>query len=245
MAVSQLDFSIALALGLAPALAVLYWSIRRYDIPFTQYRLFDDRRLFGGFAVGLIFGAVASFVEGLPFAGFSGTVAALAAYFLFEESFKVVWLNRRTYRGRFDTTFYGVSVGVGIASTLAVGSVLTNAGAPSFETLGNLFLLALFSVSWSLVHADTGVLIGFGASRGETLRPFLKALLVRGVHGALLLAFLLGVDEPWSFLAVATSIVFAAILYHYVYTILLPSTLPDDVRRDMQREKRRARRAKA
>lgn len=245
MAVSQLDFSVALILGLAPALALLFWSIRRYDVPFTRYRLFDDRRLFGGFAVGMIFGAVASFVEVLRLAGFSGTVVALAAYFLFEESFKMVWLNRRAYRGRFDTTFYGVSVGVGIASTLAVASVLTNAGSSSLYTAGNLLLLALFSVSWSLVHGDTGVLIGFGSSRGETLRPFLKALLVRYVHGALLLAFFLGAEVPWSLLAAATSIAFAAIVYHYVYSTLLPGTLPDDIRREMEREKRRARKVKA
>jgi len=247
MAVSQLDFSIALALGLGPALAVLYWSIRRYDIPFTRYRLFDDRRLFGGFAVGLIFGALAAFVEVNAPSGLAGTVAALAAFFLFEESFKTVWLNRRAYRGRFDTTFYGVAVGAGVAGTLAVASAVSSVAASpaSLYTAESLLLLGLFSVSWSLVHAVTGVLIGFGASRGETLWPLLKALLVRYAHGAILLAFFLGADEPWSLLAVATSIVFAAVLYHYAYSILLPATLPDDIRRELQREKRRARRAKA
>ena len=247
MAVSQLDFSAALALGLAPALALLYWSIRRFDIPFTRYRLFDDRRLFGGFAAGLIFGALAAFVEVNAPSGLAGTVAALAAFFLFEESFKTVWLNRRAYRGRFDTTFYGVSVGVGVAATLAVASVLSSVAASpaALSTPETLLLLALFCVTWSLVHGVTGVLIGFGAAHGETLRPLLKALLVRYAHGAILLAFFLGADEPWSLIAVATSIVFAAVLYHYVYTVLLPATLPDDVRREMKREKRRARRAKA
>ncbi len=247
MPLSQLDFSAALVLGLAPALAVLYWSIRRFDIPFTRYRLFDDRRLFGGFAAGLIFGAVAVFFEVNFPVGLAGTVAALAAFFVFEESFKMVWLNRRAYRGRFDTTFYGVSVGVGVAATLAVGSVVSSIAASpaALSTPETLLLLALFCVSWSLVHADSGVLIGFGASRGETLWPLIKALLVRYAHGAILLAFFLGVEEPWSLIAVATSIVFAAVVYHYVYTVLLPATLPDDVRREMKREKRRERRAKA
>ena len=247
MAASQLDFSVALVLGIAPALAVLYWSVRRYDVPFTRYRLFDDRRLFGGLAVGLIFGVLAAFVEVNAPAGFAGTVIALAAFFVFEESFKMVWLNRKSYRGRFDTTFYGVSIGVGIAAALAVASVLGNVStsSTSLYTPQSLLLLALFSSSWSLVHADTGVLIGFGASRGETLWPFVKAVLVRLAHGMLLLAFFLGIEEPWSLLAVATSIAFAALVYHYVYSVLLPGTLPDDIRKDMQREKRRARRAKA
>ena len=247
MATAQLDFSVALVLGLAPALAVMYWSVRRFDIPFTRYRLFDDRRLFGSLAVGLIFGVLAAFVEVNAPSGFSGTLLALVAFFVFEESFKMVWLNRKSYSGRFDTTFYGVSLGVGIAATLAVASVLANVStsATSLYTPESLLLLALFSVSWSLIHADTGVLIGFGASRGEMMWPFIKAVLVRLAHGALLLAFFLGVEEPWSLLAVATSIAFAAIVYHYVYTVLLPGTLPDDVRRDLRREKRRARKAKA
>ncbi len=245
--VTQLDFSAALAIGIAPALVVLYWSLRRYDIPFPRYRLFDDRRLFGGLAVGLIFGAIAALVEVNAPAGLAGTVAALAAFFLFEESFKMVWLNRRSYRGRFDTTFYGVSLGVGIAATLAVASVLRGVSTSSsaLSSADSVLLLVLFSVSWNLVHADTGAIIGFGASRGETVWPFIKALLVRFAHGALLLAFLLGADEPWSLIAVATSIVFAVILYHYVYSVLLPATLPEEIQRDLKREKRRARRTKA
>ncbi|HYM38929.1 MAG TPA: hypothetical protein VEY12_02125 [Thermoplasmata archaeon] len=244
--VSQLDFSVALVLGLAPALGVMYWSIRRFDIPFTEYRLFDDRRMFGGLAAGLIFGAVAGFVEEQPLGNVLGAILALVAFLVFEESFKMVWLNRKSYRGRFDTTFYGVSVGVGTAAMLVVADVLTFMGrGGALYTVENLALYLLFSASFSLIQADTGVLIGFGASRGETIWPFLKAVLVRLAHAAMLLAFSLGADEPWSLIAVVTSIVFAAILYHYVYTVLLPATLPEDVRREMKREKRRDRRANA
>ncbi len=245
--VSQVDFSVALVFGLAPALGIMYWSMRRFDIPFTEYRLFDDRRMFGGLAVGMIFGAVAGFIELTPVGDVIGVVLALAAFLVFEESFKMVWLNRKSYRGRFDTTFYGVSVGVGTAAMLVVANILVYLGraGTALYTPENLALFAMFSVSLNLIQADTGVLIGFGASRGETLWPFFKAVLVRLAHVAMLLAFSLGADEPWSLISVATSIAFAAILYHYVYTVLLPGTLPDDIRREMRREKRRARRAKA
>ncbi len=246
MAVTQLDFSVALVLGLGPALGIMYWSFRRYDIPFTRYRLFDDRRLFGGFAIGMIFGAIAAFIEVNPLAGIGGTILALVAFVVFEESFKMVWLNRKSYRGRFDTTFYGVSVGVGTAAMLVVANILiyiSRSGA--FYTLDGVGLYILFSVSLNLVHADTGALIGFGASRGETIWPFLKAVFVRMAHTLILLAFSLGADEPWSGISVLTSIAFAAIFYHYVYTVLLPETLPDDIKREMRREKRCARKVKA
>ncbi len=247
MASAQLDFSVALMFGLGPGLGVLYWSIRRFDIPFTQYRLFDDRRLFGGFAVGMIFGAVAGFVEQLPVGDVLGVVLALPAFVVFEESFKMVWLNRKPYRGRFDTTFYGVSVGVGVGGILVVANILhyVSAAGSEFYTPENLVLFSLFSIGFNLVQADTGVLIGFGASRGEMMWPYIKAVLIRLAATAMILAFSLDTGEPWSLLSVATAIAFAAIIYHYVYTVLLPETLPDEIKREMRREKRRERKAKA
>ncbi len=247
MAISQLDFSVALIIGLAPGLWILYWSIRRFDIPFTQYRLFDDRRLFGGFAVGMIFGAVAAFVEQLPVGDILGVLVALPAFVVFEESFKMVWLNRKVYRGRFDTTFYGVSVGVGVGGILAVANVLhyLSAVSSAFYTLENVASFSLFSVGFNLIQADTGVLIGFGASRGETMWPYIKAVLVRLASTVMILAFSLNAGEPWEFISLGTAFAFAAVIYHYVYTVLLPETLPDDVKREMRREKRRVRKARA
>ncbi len=248
MAISQLDFSIALIMGLGPGLGVMYWSIRRFDIPFTQYRLFDDRRLFGGFAIGMIFGAIAGFVEQLPVGDVVGVLLAFPAFVVFEESFKMVWLNRKPYRGRFDTTFYGVSVGVGVGGILAVANILHYVAAvgSAYYTPENVALFLLFSIGFNLVHVDTGALIGFGASRGEMMWPFIKAVLIRLGATVVLLAFSLpDVGEPWPAVSVVTAIVFAAIIYHYVYTVLLPGTLPEDIRREMRREKRRARKAKA
>lgn len=247
MAVTQLDFSVALILGLAPGLAVMYWSIRRFDIPFTQYRLFDDRRLFGGLAIGMIFGAGAGFFELADLGNVLGALLAFAVFIVFEETFKMVWLNRKPYSGRFDTTFYGVPIGAGTAAMLVVANILSNVADPTFSLfLPESFLLfVLFSVSLNLIHVDTGILIGFGASRGEMMLPFLKALFVRLAHAGFLLAFLFQTPEPWSLIALATSIAFAAIVYHYAYTVLLPGTLPEDLRRELKREKRRARKAKA
>src|SRR2546427_9443479 len=37
--------------------------------------------------------------------------------FPYTTLFRSVWLNRRRYQGRFDTTFYGVPLGTGIAAS--------------------------------------------------------------------------------------------------------------------------------
>ena len=105
------------------------------------------------------------------------------------------------------------------------------------ETLG---LLLVLSVSLGLVNADTGSLIGFGASRKQMWPSFLRAIAVRFAHAAFLFPFILSVDEPFSAISAATSAGFALLVYYYVYHRILPGTLPEDLRRELRRDRRRA-----
>src|SRR5207244_12131176 len=86
-------------------------------------------------------------------------------------------------------------------------------------------LLIVYSISLGLVNADTGALIGFGASRGDTWRTFLRAIGVRLAHGAFLAPFLPQVDRPYGALAAVTSVGLALMFYYFVYLELYPSTL--------------------
>lgn len=236
---SNLDFLVAFLMGILPGLAILWASLRRFDRPYVDHTLFDDRRVFGSLAVGLIFGTVASvFAIVLPRGDLASFGVAVAVSFVFEESFKMVWLNRRTYRGRFDTTFYGVPLGIGAAASGVVAAAW--ASRAILYVPETFVLLILYSISLGLVNADTGALIGFGASRGDTWRAFLRAVGVRLAHGAFLSPFLLQVDEPYAALSVVTSMGFALLIYYYVYREILPGTLPDDIRRELRRERRRA-----
>lgn len=237
MAVSQVDFGVAMALGVGPALGVMFLSLRRFDRPFTDYTLFDDRRVFFGLAMGMIFGVLAAFLTvNIGDFGFLVALVALFAVLLFEEMFKLVYLNRRRYRQRFDTTFYGVSLGAGIASTGVVGSVLASSSTLfTVETMG---LLVLFSLNQSLIHVDSGVFIGFGATRGDMWVALEKAVAIRYGHMILLIWFIMQAPEPWSLVSSVTALGFAALVYHYVYTQLLPGTIPEDVQREMRRSRR-------
>ncbi|MCI4371485.1 MAG: hypothetical protein L3J78_02435 [Thermoplasmata archaeon] len=237
---SNLDFFVAFLLGILPGLGILWISLRRFDRPQVDHTLFDDRRVFGSLAVGLVFGTVASlFTLSLPRGDLPSFLAALAVTFVFEESFKLVWLNRRKYQGRFDTTFYGIPLGLGAAASGVVAAAWV-----SLATLYNpetFALLVLYSGTLGLVNADTGALIGFGASRGDIWRSFLRALAVRFGHGLLLLPFLLGsqIGEPYAAISAASSFGFALLVYYYVYREILPGTLPEELRRELRRERRR------
>ena len=60
MADQQLRFAIAFIVGIAPAMILMWVSLRRFDYPLAPKSLFDDRRVFFAFAVGLGFGAISS-----------------------------------------------------------------------------------------------------------------------------------------------------------------------------------------
>ena len=236
---SNLDFLVAFLLGILPGIGILWVSLRRFDRPHVDHTLFDDRRVFGSLAVGLIFGTVASLLTlNLPHFDLLTFFITLGASLIFEESFKLVWLNRTAFRGRFDTTFYGVPLGIGAAASGVIAAAYASRDtlyAP--ETFG---LLVVYSMSLGLVNTDTGALIGFGASRGDMWRSYLRAIAIRLAHGAFLFPFLLRVAEPFSAISAATSVGFAFLVYYYVYHWILPGTLPEDIRREMLRGRRRA-----
>jgi hypothetical protein len=239
--VSNIDFLVAFLLGILPGLVILWTSLRRFDRPHVDHTLFDDRRVFGSLAVGLVFGTIASVLTlSLPGGDLATAVATIALSFVFEEAFKLVWLNRRSYRGRFDTTFYGVPLGIGAAASGVVAAAWVSQS--TLYVPETLALLVVYSFGLSLINADTGALIGFGASHGDTWRSFLKALAVRFGHGLLLFPFLLGnlVGEPYAALSAATALGFALVIYYYIYHEILPGTLPEEVRRGIRRERRRA-----
>lgn len=239
------DFMVALLLGIGPALALLFISLRRFDRPFVEHTLFDDRRVFFGLAVGMVVGIVSSaLLVSIPTEGLLESILVVAGILLFEELFKLVYLNRRGYRERFDTTFYGVPIGVGFASTSVVATVFWTMGGTLSQAL-DFVLVALLSVSLGLVHAVTGALIGFGASRGDLWGGLRRALLVRYAHVAFMSPFLLSGGSTASpeilvpaVLGLGTSIAFAAVVYQYVYTVVLPGTLPEEIRRELRRERR-------
>lgn len=236
---SNVDFLVAFLLGIGPGLVILWASLRRFDRPHVDHTLFDDRRVFGSLAVGLVFGTIASiFTLSLPRFDLITFLIAIAASFVFEESFKLVWLNRRAYRGRFDTTFYGIPLGVGAAASGVVAAAWASRDILYMpETFG---LLVLYSIGLCLVNADSGALIGFGASRGDMWGSFLRAIGVRFAHVAFLFPFLLQIEQPFSAISAATSVGFAFLIYFYVYQRILPGTLPEEIRRGLRRERRRA-----
>ena len=248
----QIVFFAAGLIGFAPSVAVLFHALRTFDYPYTEKALFDTRRVFLGLAVGMVLGTASGAITVLLRAGFVGLVALMVFLLLlalFEEGAKLVYLNRKGYRGRFDTTFVGLTLGVGMAAIVAAGSAYVNG--PALFAPSSIATLAVFSASLGFVHACTGALIGYGCSKGDVLVPFSQAYVARVLHAAMLVPFFVwsGLPNPEANLAVplfslGAAVAFTAILYTYVYRTILPGTLPPELRRERRRRFRDTKAAK-
>lgn len=236
------EFFIAGALGIGPAIFVLWHALRRYDYPYVEKALFDSRKVFFSFAVGMVFGVVSSSFGGfLPGFDVASVLSLSITLALLEESFKLVYLNLKRFQRKFDTTFYGSSLGLGMASTIALANAYIQPKGTLF-TLNYLILLLIFSIGINSLHCFTGALIGFASSKGRSWFSFLKAVLSRIVFAVLILPFFLA-SQSEILLPLASLVacaVYSLFLYSYAYFHILPETLPESLRRERRRKARKA-----
>ncbi len=246
----SLVFFVAGIIGFGPAIGVLYHALRTYDYPFTEKAYFDTSRVVLGLAVGMVLGTVSGAIT----VGLRATILTLLSLVVllvllatFEEGFKLVYLNRKGYRKRFDTTFVAVGLSMGMAAIAAAGSAYTNG--PTLFLPDVAIPLFAFSVSLAFVHGATGAIIGLGCARAEIVVPFSQALVGRVIHAGLLVPFFVwsalpaGTSIAIPAFSLAAAIVFSALLYAHAYRTVIPATLPQDLRRERRRKARRERRA--
>ena len=242
MAADQFVFFVSGIIGFGPSVAVLFHALRTYDYPYTEKAYFDTGRVFLALAVGMVLGTASGALIVALQAGIVSVlslVILLLLVALFEEGFKLIYLNRKGYRGRFDTTFVGLTLGVGIAAIVAAGSAYRNG--PDLLAVSPIVLLAVFSASYGFLHVSTGALIGYGCSKADIIVPFLQAYVARVIYAAMLVPFFVagnvqeeGIVMP--LVSLAAAVAFAALLYAYVYRTVLPATLPPDLRRERRRK---------
>jgi len=246
VAYEQLVFPVAGIVGFGPAVAVLYHALRTYDYPYTEHSFFDSRRVFLALAVGMIVGTASGWITVAFRAAVLSVVSlviVLVLIALFEEAVKLVYLNRKGYRARFDTTFVGVGLGTGMAAIAAAGSAYTNG--PNLFRPEVLFPLAAYAVGLALIQEATGAMSGGGCAKADVVVPFAQALLARVLHAAILVPFIFWAAAPGMSALVpafslAAAAVFAALVYRRAY-LVLPDTLPPELKRERRRRTRRSR----
>jgi hypothetical protein len=152
----------------------------------------------------------------------------------------------KSFQLKFDTTFYGLSMSVGIAAAMAFydNYFILRSGGLISDPLA-LFTQIMFSIGIVALHASTGSLIGFGASKGDVFPSLLQAIIYRAFYVLLILPFYIIPEFPdlvlVGFAFVVISTMYALLLYRRAYRFILPNTLPEDLRKKKAREARKKR----
>ncbi len=209
---------VAAAIGFAPPIILMLWTLQKYTYPNVEPPYFSDPKFFGMFAVGIVVG-VALYVVSLVL-----PLEYTIVGFLLEEVVKLMVMNMPRFQRRADTPFYAFGLSAGMASALAFGIVNRALAGVGMEVFAILITI-IYSAMLALLHISTGTTIGMGVARG-TPWPFFGQAVV--VHLAVALMLVPSSDitlAEGDMLGVALfliALVFTAIYYYFVHEKLLP-----------------------
>ncbi|MDI3482699.1 MAG: hypothetical protein PWQ88_570 [Candidatus Methanomethylophilaceae archaeon] len=218
--------AVAAALGIGPALIVLYVAIGPYTYPYTEKAFFEDRKLFLLLAVGMMIGIV--LFSAYTWFSWSSLIVAVG-YAVVMEMVKVVILNLPRFQRRLDTVFYGTSLGVGIGATFAFGMafyLLSLIGSP--EPLDWIVVL-LLSVQQVLLHSATGATIGEGVVRDYAWGFLAQAIGVNLVFQFLMLP-LYNLSYPIGYITLLVALLFLIWYWWLVHKRRVPSLVKQAVK---------------
>ena len=157
-----------LFVGIIPALIFLFISLKGYD------GYYKDRIIFLTFVIGLIIGVITVIIETYT--------AAIGLFFIvlfpvLEQLFKTIILNIPRFHGKKETPIYGLSLGLGFGSIFIPSSLILLELQGSFENLTMVFAI-LGSLGIIMIHASTGVCIGYGVYRYDLLKYLLFSIIL-------------------------------------------------------------------
>ncbi len=254
-------FLISGVIGFAPALFLIWFSMRKYSYPHLEGSVFEDRKVFFLLAVGMVFGTMLVTLErflyplfmwnitndagqkvgeGFDFGMF--IVVFVVCFVLLEDLAKYIILNWKGYQGRFDSVFYGISFGAGFAATamvgyIYVGSMQANVTPDIVWWLG----MMLLSICVSLIHTTVGANIGYATAKNYGLRGIPMAILPHIIFN--LLMFIWFVENPWLFLVIAVPV--SAFFFRGVVLYTIPEVLPEEITKEIRRKRRGTQRRRA
>ncbi|WP_019177721.1 hypothetical protein [Methanomassiliicoccus luminyensis] len=224
---------IAAAIGFAPPIALMLWTLQGYTYPKVERPYFSDPKLFGMFAVGIVVGIVMYALSSI----FS--FEYLIVGFALEEAVKLLIINMPRFQLRADTPFYGFGLGAGMASSLAFGSVnfaLINVG---LDLVAIVPMIAT-SVLIALLNISTATTIGMGVARGRPWPFFGQALVIH--LATVLLLYPLSQGGWLGYALFVVALVFIASYYWYLFRKLLPAYVREALRHLAKKKVKKGRR---
>ncbi|HLE47814.1 MAG TPA: hypothetical protein VI818_05905 [Candidatus Thermoplasmatota archaeon] len=233
-------FLVGFFFGLVPAFGFLYILLHRYE------GLFNEKRSFFAFFIGMGGGLVATLLQLFLGPG-SGRPAVFVGIYpllfgLINCLVLSLILRMKRFRGRPDTPFYGVGVGLGFGALnvlFLIGNAVRSLAAAASDIFVEAFLLSLLGLYYIgsiLIHAAAAAWIGRGVARHNLLPDAGKAVLVEVVY---LGGFFLLFSDIGSRLVPPLGLGLSILLIRYILRDVLDEIIPPEIRREMQVHQRR------
>jgi len=177
--------TIVLVIGaFGPAFGLMFYTLGKYTYPKAEKPFFDDRKVFGMFMLGIVLGMIFFFVDvGIsPSVGAATIILVAIAIPLLHNLIKLAILNWPKLQLKVDTAFYGLALGLGLASTYAFSRMYystLNLELIGRETLDiiSLSLIIMMGVQIVFIQGATTALIGVGCARGTPWAYFSNAMI--------------------------------------------------------------------
>jgi hypothetical protein len=219
---------------------LVYRSIAPYESAMPGNRLGGAMFYPGiaGFALGVAHGSADAGIIG---AGYGG-LAFLFLYPVIESYMLIVVFNRRFFAGQAATPLFFAMGGGALALGISFVEVFRSVAGPA-STWGDAPLagaMVVLATAFVLFHASKGLLLGTYFAEGSKVRGVIWSVLLEAPFGALTLtAHFPGVDAAP---IVAMMAGYAAVLYLFTWNVFFRRRMPDDLKKSLSQERKRARR---
>jgi hypothetical protein len=145
-----------------------------------------------------------------------------------EELVKLMILNFPRFQRRLDTSFYGLTIGLGIGSTMGFGAAYVGLHFVESVSAWTIFVVVLLAIQLVLLNASTGATIGIGVTRGSPWAFFAQATLIHLVYNLLMIPFYTNPDA-FGYAGFFVALAILVGYYLYVHTRMLPKVVEDGV----------------
>jgi len=211
-----------LFIGIIPALALWFFALKGYE------GIYKDKTLFIMFVIGIIIGVISAVARVYSYV-FPLSILLIVVFSLFDQLFKTIVLNIGRLQRKKETTIYGLSLGLGFGASFTPFLILSGG---IYEQSSTLFLLLVFigAIGYTLFHASTAAIIGFGIYKGRLMKYLVAAILLQLPFNAILDITRFTTDKLFSYSQIGL-LIFGACIYLYVTLKIMPRILKEPDKR--------------
>ncbi|MFP3872751.1 MAG: hypothetical protein ACOC55_00315 [Candidatus Natronoplasma sp.] len=226
-------FTVLGLVSFIPAVIILYFVLGEFEHYFKDNKAFF--MIIVGLGLGMALGFTSLFFDLSDFLMILSVVALI-------EVVKFFILMQKPFRLNHDTTFYGLALGAGIGAMMvfvysyAVGMAFLEEG--TTLDLKTVLFVFLISYNYTFVNAGTGAIIGYGSYLGEFWKYLVRGFMVSGLHGLLMsLVWSFQFGRFGSFVVLGIGAIYCTGLIFYIYNEVIPASIPDEMRKRVEKLK--------